>query len=98
MPDRAVRILGSSTMAVTRVIPVVVCEDIAAMHDFLVNAFGFDAGGVQRDGDGRPVHGEVVGGDAVIWLHAVSADHDLSSPRTMPHATGGLVVHVDDVD
>jgi hypothetical protein len=47
------------------VIPVVVCEDIAATHDFLVNAFGFDAGGVQRDGAGQPVHGEVRTQDGV---------------------------------
>ena len=83
---------------ISRVIPVVVCEDIAATHDFLVDAFGFESGGVQRDGEGRPVHGEVRGGDAVIWLHAVSPEHELASPRTMPVATGGLVVHVDDVD
>jgi uncharacterized glyoxalase superfamily protein PhnB len=84
--------------SVTRVIPVVVCEDIAATHDFLVDAFGFESGGVQADGDGRPIHGEVRGGDAVIWLHAVSPDHELASPRSLPHTSGGLVVHVDDVD
>jgi uncharacterized glyoxalase superfamily protein PhnB len=80
------------------VIPVVVCEDIAATHDFLVDAFGFDAGGVQRDGAGQPVHGEVRTRDGVIWLHAVSPSHELASPRSMSQAAGGLVVHVDDVD
>jgi uncharacterized glyoxalase superfamily protein PhnB len=84
--------------AVTRVIPIVVCEDIAATHDFLVDAFGFEPGGVQRDRDGRPVHGEVTGGGAVIWLHAVSPQHELASPRSLPQAAAGLVVHVDDVD
>jgi uncharacterized glyoxalase superfamily protein PhnB len=84
--------------AVSRVIPVLVCEDIAATHDFLVDAFGFESGGIQRDGDGRPVHGEVRGGDAIIWLHAVSPEHELASPRAMPVVTGGLVVHVEDVD
>jgi uncharacterized glyoxalase superfamily protein PhnB len=84
--------------SVSRVIPVVVCEDIAATHDFLVDVFGFDSGGVQADGDGRPIHGEVRGGDTTIWLHAVSPQHELASPRTLPQASGGLVVHVNDVD
>ena len=84
--------------SVSRIIPVVVCEDIAATHDFLVDAFGFEPGGVQRDGDGRAVHGEVRGGDSVIWLHAVSSEHELASPRTLPQTSGGLVVHVDNVD
>jgi uncharacterized glyoxalase superfamily protein PhnB len=84
--------------SVSRIIPVVVCEDIAATHDFLVDAFGFEAGGVQRDGDGRVIHGEVRGGDSVIWLHAVSPDHELASPRTLSQVSGGMVVHVDDVD
>jgi uncharacterized glyoxalase superfamily protein PhnB len=83
---------------ISRVIPVVVCEDIAATHDFLVDAFGFEPGGVQHDGEGHPVHGEVRGGDAVIWLHAVSPEHELASPRTMQAVSSGLVVHVDDVD
>jgi MerR family transcriptional regulator, thiopeptide resistance regulator len=83
---------------VSRLIPLIVCEDIAATHDFLVDAFGFESGGVHRDGEGRAVHGEVRGGDGVIWLHAVSPAYDLASPRTLPQASGGLVVHVDDVD
>jgi len=64
----------------------------------LVDVFGFEPGGVQRDGDGRVVHGEVHGGDAVVWLHAGSPEHELTSPRSLPHTSGGLVVHVDDVD
>jgi uncharacterized glyoxalase superfamily protein PhnB len=84
--------------SVSRVIPVVVCEDIAATHDFLVDAFGFEPGGLERDGAGRVIHGEVRGGEAVIWLHAVSPEHELASPRSLPQTSGGLVVHVDDVD
>jgi uncharacterized glyoxalase superfamily protein PhnB len=84
--------------SVTRVIALLVCDDIQATHDFLVAAFDFDSGGVQRDGEGQPVHGEVTGGDAVIWLHAVSPEHDLVAPATLPFSSGGLVVHVNDVD
>jgi uncharacterized glyoxalase superfamily protein PhnB len=79
-------------------IPGLVCEDIAATHDYLVDVFGFEAGGVHRDGDGNPVHGEVRGRDCVIWLHVVSPEHDLSSPKGTATQHGGLAVFVDDVD
>jgi uncharacterized glyoxalase superfamily protein PhnB len=88
----------SRMASVSRVIPIIVCEDIAATHDFLVAAFGFEPGEVQRDDDGRVVHGEVRGRDSVIWLHAVSPAQELASPRTSPQASGGIVAHVDDVD
>ena len=80
---------------IKRIIPLLVYKDIAAAHDFLVNAFGFDAGRVDRDADGRPVHGEVQAGDTTIWLHRVTAEHTLDSSAI---ASGGLVVHVHDVD
>jgi MerR family transcriptional regulator, thiopeptide resistance regulator len=83
---------------VTSLIPLLVCTDIAATHDYLVDVFGFVAGGVQRDGDGNPVHGEVRGRDGTIWLHAASPAHELASPRGMVEQHGGLVVFVDDVD
>ena len=80
------------------VIPVLTYQDIAAAHDFLVRAFGFTAGGVHRADDGQVVHGEVRVGDAPIWLHRVTAEHGLDSPRTVDVANSGLVVFVDDVD
>jgi len=83
---------------VQSVIPLLVYEDIERAHDFLVDAFGFGAGGVERDGDGRVVHGEVVAGDVPIWLHRVTQEHELASPQSMKAQTGGLVVRVDDVD
>ena len=81
-----------------RVIPVLTYQDIAAAHDFLVNAFGFNGGGVSRNAEGQPVHGEVRAGDATIWLHRVTAEHRLSSPLDSDIANSGLFVHVDDVD
>jgi MerR family transcriptional regulator, thiopeptide resistance regulator len=83
---------------ITGVIPLLVYEDIEAAHDFLVKAFGFQPGGVERDPGGNVVHGEVRWASSVIWLHRVTEEHDLASPRSGAPATGGLVVHVDDVD
>lgn len=83
---------------IKRIIPVLVYEDIPAAHNFLVEAFGFDAGGVETNAQGQPVHAEVSAGDLVIYLHRVAADHNLASPRSMEGASSGLVVHVDDVD
>jgi MerR family transcriptional regulator, thiopeptide resistance regulator len=85
-------------VTIQRTIPLLVYDDIETAHDFLVDAFGFGPGGVQRDGDGRVVHGEVVAGDGRIWLHRVTPEHELASPRTMDAQSGGLVVHVNDVD
>ena len=33
-----------------------------------------------------------------IWLHAVSADHEMASPRSLSASRGGVVVYVDSVD
>lgn len=84
--------------AIQRTIPLLVYDDIEAAHEFLVQAFGFSPGSIERDGQGQIVHGEVTAGDGQIWLHRVTPEHELASPRTMDAQTGGLVVHVDDVD
>lgn len=77
--------------------PLLVYEDIQAAHDFLVSAFGFTSGGVER-ADGRVVHGEVRAGDTTIWLHRAAAEHGLAPPRPRAAASSGLGVRVDDVD
>lgn len=81
-----------------RVNPLLVYEDIAAAHDFLVDAFGFEPGHVYRDDDGNAVHGEVKVGEVTIWLHAVNPEHGMRSPRGSSSSPGGLVIHVEDVD
>jgi MerR family transcriptional regulator, thiopeptide resistance regulator len=81
-----------------QIIPVLVYEDIQAAHDFLVRAFGLLAGRLDRDDDGQVVHGEVYAAGEVIWLHRVTAEHGLRSPRSRDAASGGLVVNVADVD
>jgi len=80
-----------------RIIPLLVYDDIPAAHDFLVNVFGFEAGGVFRDGASQAVHGEVRVGEMSIWLHRVTAEHGLASAR-VSDSEFGLVVFVDDVD
>lgn len=82
----------------TPVIPILVYEDIAAAHDFLVGTFGFTSGGLHRAEDGTVVHGEVRMGDAAIWLHAVTEEHQMVSPRGSAPSHGGIEVIVDDVD
>ena len=81
-----------------RVIPTLIYQDIAAAHDFLVKAFGFEGAGVHRNAEGEAVHGEVRAGNAAIWLHRVTAEHQLESPKVSDVANSGLLVFVDDVD
>ena len=81
-----------------RIIPLLVYEDIPTAHDFLVNAFGFEPGGVDRNAEGQPVHAEVRAGNTTIWIHRVTDEHGMGSPRKIGVAGSGLVVHVDDVD
>jgi MerR family transcriptional regulator, thiopeptide resistance regulator len=81
-----------------RITPLLVYEDIEAGHDFLVNAFGFHAGRIDRDTEGQIVHAEVHTGSEVIWLHRVTTEHGLISPRSRGAVSGGLAVKVHDVD
>ena len=83
---------------IERIIPLLTYQDIPGAHDFLVRAFGFGPGGVQRSREGQPIHGEVRAGDTTIWLHRVTAEHHLDSPLSVDVANAGLVVQVDDVD
>ena len=81
-----------------RIIPILVYADIAVAHDFLVDTFGFDPGGLHRDDDGQVVHGEVSMAGESIWLHRAAPDHGLRSVAELRSATGMINVFVDDVD
>ncbi|MGH7760919.1 MAG: VOC family protein [Candidatus Dormibacteraceae bacterium] len=85
-------------MSKQRVIPLLVYRDIEAIQSFLVEAFGFERGILERDRNGRVVHGEVALDDCRIWLHRVTAEHGLTSPGRLETQHGGVVVLVDDVD
>jgi uncharacterized glyoxalase superfamily protein PhnB len=76
-------------------IPVLPYQDIRAAHDFLVDVMGLDSAGLVEH-DGRVIHGEVRAGARRIWLHE-SADA-LTSPDVAGVRTGGIVLHVADVD
>lgn len=79
-------------------IPLLVCSDIAAEHDFLVSVLGFTSAALERTADGKVVHGEVRAGSHRIWLHRVDEADNLVPPRLRGSAGGGIVVHVADVD
>jgi uncharacterized glyoxalase superfamily protein PhnB len=88
----------SNARTATAVIPVLVYEDIEAAHDFLVQVFGFASGGLHRLDDGTVVHAEVLLGEAPIWLHRVTAEHEMASPKGSAESHGGLTVIIEDVD
>jgi uncharacterized glyoxalase superfamily protein PhnB len=63
------------------VVPLLVYRDIERAHEFLVRAFGFSPGLLERDESGVVRHGEVHAGRQVIWLHRVWAEEGWSRPR-----------------
>ena len=73
-----------------------VYDDLAAAHEYLVRVFGLTAGSLHQDEQGRDVHGEVRAGDHVIWLHPPGDAY--RSPRTLGAATGMTVINVDNAD
>ena len=76
-------------------IPVLPYSDIRAAHDFLVEVVGLDSGGLVEH-DGHVVHGEVRAGDRRFWLHEAAGG--LTTPAAAGARTGGIVLHVHDVD
>lgn len=83
---------------IEKLIPVLVCQDLPAEHDFLINVLGFSSGGIHHTPEGQAVHAEVRAGNLMVWLHRVAEDLKLVSPRSIPAASSGLFVYVDDVD
>jgi MerR family transcriptional regulator, thiopeptide resistance regulator len=73
-----------------------VYDDLAAAHEYLVRVYGLSPGPLERDADGRAVHGEVRAGDQVIWLHPAASEY--RSPHSLGGVTGMTVITVDDAD
>jgi uncharacterized glyoxalase superfamily protein PhnB len=76
-------------------IPVLPYVDIRAAHDFFVNLIGLESAGLVEH-DGRVIHGEVRAGDRRFWLHESASA--LTAPGEAGVRTGGIVLHVADVD
>lgn len=83
---------------IRRRISILVCQDPAATHAWLVENFGLTPGEVAYDTNGRAVHAELYAGDGVVWLHPEAEAFELASPRTLGSATATMAVLVDDVD
>lgn len=64
---RHLKLQERNMLEIESVIPILVYEDIAAAHDFLVEAFGFISGGIHRNPEGKAIHAEVRAGERVIW-------------------------------
>lgn len=80
-----------------RIVPVLTYQDVAAAHDFLVQAFGFNGGGVQLNTEGRPSTARSARvtprfGYTVRWRSTNSV------PQASDVANLGLFVYVDNVD
>ena len=81
-----------------RTVPLLVSEDIPAAHDCLVDAFGCEAGGMERHAVGQPMPAAVRAGATTMWWHRGTAEHGCGSARAVGVARSGLVVLVDDSD
>lgn len=77
---------------------VLVYDDIEGSQQYLERTFGFVPGELHRAPDGTAIHGEVTTGSTAIWMHRVTHEHGLDSPKNLGYASGQLVVYVDDVD
>lgn len=99
--DELLTLLEGMTMLDTtaqRRITLLVYADIAAAHDWLVRVFGLGPGRLDRDRQGRAVHGEVHAGDGVIWMHQEEDASRLASPKSVGATTATVAVMVEDVD
>lgn len=100
-PDDLMNVLEEMTMldtAVQRRIAILVYQDLEAAYEYLTSVFGLGPGSLDRDKDGKVVHGEIQAGDGVLWLHREAPEWGLASPRTLGGQTGMVAVMVDDVD
>jgi uncharacterized glyoxalase superfamily protein PhnB len=73
-----------------------VYDDLAAAHEYLVRVYGLTPGPITRNAEGRAVHGEVRAGDQVIWLHPAGGEY--KSPRSLGGVSSMTAVAVNDAD
>jgi DNA-binding transcriptional MerR regulator/uncharacterized glyoxalase superfamily protein PhnB len=72
-----------------------VYDDVAAAHEYIVRVFGLTAGPLEPEGETK-YHGAVRAGDQVIRLHPTGPGYQ--SPSTLGGVTSMLIVNVDDAD
>lgn len=84
--------------SVQRRISVLVYDDLQAMYDYLIRVFGLEPGQLTRNDQEGFIHGELIAGDGVIWLHPERAQSKLASPLRSASSTSMTVLMVDDVD
>ena len=90
--------MAMTNVNIDRRIAILVYDDIEGAFEYLVRVFGFGPGEITRDGDGNVVHGSIQAGDGEFWLHRVSPEFGLGTPRQLGGASGSMAVLVDDVD
>lgn len=73
-----------------------VYEDLAAAHTYLSQIFSLTPGTLERDAEGRAVHGELFAGDHAIWLHPAGVGY--RSPRQLGAVSSMTVIAVEDAD
>jgi MerR family transcriptional regulator, thiopeptide resistance regulator len=73
-----------------------VYDDLAAAHDYIVGVYGLASAGIERAEDGRVIHAEVRAGDQIIMLHPSGEGY--RSPRSLGAVSSMTIVTVDNVD
>jgi DNA-binding transcriptional MerR regulator/uncharacterized glyoxalase superfamily protein PhnB len=99
--DDLLQVLEEMTMldtTVQRRISILVYTDVEAAYEYLVRVFALEPGQLTRDDAGNAIHGELLAGDGVVWLHPEAPEFGLRSPRSVGAATASVALMVDDVD
>lgn len=81
-----------------RRLSILVCAEIEAEFDYLIEVFALGPGELSRNDDGRAVHAAIRAGDGEVWLHPESEQFGLASPTHLGGASATMAVMVDDVD
>jgi DNA-binding transcriptional MerR regulator/uncharacterized glyoxalase superfamily protein PhnB len=98
-PDTLFQIMEEMSMLDTPIrstTTLLVYDNVAAAHAYLIDTFGLTAGSLERDPEGRVVHGELLAGDQSIWLHP--SGNGYRSPRELGGVSAMVVIAVDDAD
>jgi uncharacterized glyoxalase superfamily protein PhnB len=89
----------ATTTKTTTMFPFARYEDAHAAIDWLCEAVGFERREVHEGEDGTIVHAELAYGPSVFMLDsAPDTGLGLKSARELGAGTGGVYVHVEDVD